>query len=350
MEFILNPNTFYKNVIQKLGNNLNINRFEILLYSFRFVLSIQNQINNFFSNFFNGNFHSFIKNNYIPGVCLKNDTFIDYYPFIEDHLMKKKLESGCYVCSCGYYYSVGNCTWPYEISKCIICGQDIGGSGHVLVKRQGHMRIFRDQVDLEKNADKNKNYAHGSVMTIQQYKNQIIDKRPSSNYKGIIPEPQKNFLNLNLKIREIDLLTYKILHFILFSHLFFVNCNGILNDDIFKKEYCVENMSCIEILEADWNYIKDYLKDNGGYIIQIYLHYIFEPLIQIFQKSSSKFETPEIRNNFEKEVNDLIKSLNNSKSYKKYESKYLEVNRQTNLIDSNLIKSIILEFSKIFLL
>ena len=181
-------------------------------------------------------------------------------------------------------------------------------------------------------------------MTIQQYKEQIIDKRPSIHYKGVIAEPLNNFLNLTLKIREIDLLTYKILHFILFSHLFLVNCNGILNDDRFKKDYSVGNMSCIEILEADWNYIKDYLKDNGGYIIQIYLNYIFEPLIKIFQKSSSEFNTPEIRNNFEKEVNDLIICLNNTNLYKKYESKYLEANRQSSR-DLNSTKGIILEFS-----
>ena len=344
LEFILNPNTFYNKVILKLGDNLNINRFEILLYSFRLVLSIQNKDNNFYSNFFNDNFNNFIKNNHIPGVCIKNDTFLEYYPIIVNHLNKGPLGYGCYVCSCGYYYAVGNCGWPTQKSICI-CGEYIGGENHKLVKRKGHMRLYKNQADLEhyNQTGQNRENANDSVMTIQQYKEKIIDKRPFNSYKGIFPEPQNSFLGERTDIRKMNILTYKIMHFILFSHLFFINCIGLLNDDNFKKEYCVENMSCIEILEADWNYIKEYLKENGGFIIQIYLHYIFEPLIQIFENSSSSFKTPELRNNFEKEVNDLLVSLNKKELYKKYESKYLEANKEAN-IDLKSTKNIILEF------
>ena len=49
-------------------------------------------------------------------------------------------------------------------------------------------------------------------------------------------------------------------------------------------KYCVERMSCIEIIEFDWKYIDDYLKENGGFKIHIYLHYIFESLIILLQK------------------------------------------------------------------
>ena len=55
LDFLLEPNIFYNNVILKLGTNLNINRFEILLHSFRFVLFVQNEKDNFFSNFFKKN-------------------------------------------------------------------------------------------------------------------------------------------------------------------------------------------------------------------------------------------------------------------------------------------------------
>ena len=180
-------------------------------------------------------------------------------------------------------------------------------------------------------------------MTLQQYKKEIIDKRPAIYYKGIFREPQNNFIAEKKEIREMNILTYKILHFILFSHLFFANCYGLINDNKLK-EYEVENMSCIEILEADYNFIRDYLKDNGGYIIQIYLHYIFDSLIKKLQNSISTFNTPEMRNNFEREVNDLLINLTNINLYKKYEAKYLEANNQTS-IDLNSIKSIILEIN-----
>ena len=139
-----------------------------------------------------------------------------------------------------------------------------------------------------------------------------------------------------------DIFTYKILHFILYSYLFFLNASEDIDDNKLK-EYCVERMSCIEIIESDWNYINEYLKENGGFKIQIYMHYIFESLTLLLQKSISTFKTPEKRNDFEKEVNNSVNKLNNNKTYKEYEKKYLEENKQTK-VDLFSTKSIILEY------
>ena len=68
---ILNPNLFYKNIIHKLGKNININRLEILLYSFRFVLFTQKEDNNFYSNSFRNNLNDFFKNNFFPRSLFK---------------------------------------------------------------------------------------------------------------------------------------------------------------------------------------------------------------------------------------------------------------------------------------
>ena len=339
---ILNPNLFYKNIIHKLGKNININRLEILLYSFRFVLFTQKEDNNFYSNFFRNNLNDFFKNNFFPGVCPKNDIFLDNYPLIEKHLNEYPLNVGCYVCSCGKYYSVEPCGWPMQISKCPICLQEIGGQNHCLIKRDGHMRIFKDQQTFNSNREYIDDYTSGSAMTLENYKKQIIDKRQFIYTKGIFQETFNNFSEQKKKVREMDIFTYKILHFILYSHLFFLNASEDIDDNKLK-EYCVESMSCIEIIESDWNYINEYLKENGGFKIQIYMHYIFESLTLLLQNSISTFKTHEKRNDFEKEVNNLVNKLNNNKTYKEYEKKYLEENKQTK-VDLFSTKSIILEY------
>ena len=64
------------------------------------------------------------------------------YEIIKENLTRDPLKYGAYICSCGYTYSVGECTFPTVISKCPICNENIGGEHHILYKRVGHMRIF----------------------------------------------------------------------------------------------------------------------------------------------------------------------------------------------------------------
>ena len=72
---------------------------------------------------------------------------------------------GCYVCSCGFYYSIDPCGFPTEKHqfKCPVCQQDIGygkkvidagTSNHGIAIRQGHYRIFRDLKQKEEHMTK----------------------------------------------------------------------------------------------------------------------------------------------------------------------------------------------------
>ena len=229
-----------------------------MLYSFRFVLFTQKEDNNFYSNFFRNNLNNFFKNNFFPGVCSTKDNFLDNYPLIEKHLNENDYNVGCYVCSCGEYYSVNPCGWPTEISKCFKCLQEIGGLNHCLIKRDGHMRIFKDQQTFNSNKEKIERYTSGSAMTLENYKKQIIDKRHFIYTKGIFQETFNNFSEQKKTVREMDIFTYRLLNFILYSHLFFLNASEDIDDNKLK-EYCVESMSCIEIIESDWNYISKYI-------------------------------------------------------------------------------------------
>lgn len=48
---------------------------------------------------------------------------------------------GIYQCSCDFVYSIGNCGYAMERSKCPKCGKDIGGGNHQAVSRAGHKHI-----------------------------------------------------------------------------------------------------------------------------------------------------------------------------------------------------------------
>ena len=48
---------------------------------------------------------------------------------------------GIYQCSCKLAYSIGNCGFAMEKTKCPRCGQEIGGSNHQSVNRDGHKHI-----------------------------------------------------------------------------------------------------------------------------------------------------------------------------------------------------------------
>ena len=50
------------------------------------------------------------------------------------------------------------------------------------------------------------------------------------------------------KIRNLNELSYRILNYIFYSHLFFANCLDLIKDAELKN-YLVKDMKCIDILE-----------------------------------------------------------------------------------------------------
>jgi hypothetical protein len=48
---------------------------------------------------------------------------------------------GCYRCSCKYMYMVANCGYQVASSNCPWCKKPIGGSGHQMLIREGHLHV-----------------------------------------------------------------------------------------------------------------------------------------------------------------------------------------------------------------
>ncbi len=52
---------------------------------------------------------------------------------------------GLYECGCGFLYTIGDCTQPYFVSQCPMCKAKIGGMGHQLEHREGHVCLINSQ-------------------------------------------------------------------------------------------------------------------------------------------------------------------------------------------------------------
>jgi hypothetical protein len=91
---------------------------------------------------------------FVPGNEDQEDLHITTLEFVENHLNANPDNIGCYVCSCGYYYSIQPCGFPTygSTSTCPVCKLKIGYGErkiivgyHGLVRRPGHYRIFKDE-------------------------------------------------------------------------------------------------------------------------------------------------------------------------------------------------------------
>ena len=213
---------------------------------------------------------------------------------VEKHINHNSSDIGCYVCSCGYYYSIEPCGFPLEgvTSLCPICKLSIGYGEkkvekgfHSLVRRPGHMRIFKDEKEkiacmgLFEDSEENI-----PCMICPRCLEEIIQPILNTSKNGLNAITKDYFTKRNKKIRELNELSYRILNYILYSHLFFANCLDYISDDDLKQKYLVKDMECIEIIEKDWEFIQEILQQKGIQSIQIFMNLIFKRFSDLIKK------------------------------------------------------------------
>ena len=160
---IFNFNQFIQTIISKIGNannDLTQGQFEILMYAFRYVLnSSQYKNNNFYYKLLIPNCKDYINNNYIIGTLPFNNIFVKSYYSLNALLRAPTpIPTGYYICTCGQYYTLGNCTCPSVTFDCYNknCKLKISGTGHKLLGPEAgqtdHYRVILEE------KDKNLNY------------------------------------------------------------------------------------------------------------------------------------------------------------------------------------------------
>jgi len=354
-----NDETFNTKIKPKLISEdvkeINQSSFEILLYSLRFCLqsSFHKSSDGFlYSLILSDKYDETLNRNCIPGNNLLDNIYVNNYYEIEKHLNTQPKDSGAYVCSCGLYYNIEPCGFPTEPKKepkiltCSNCNEPIGYAKkppelkgeHGMVIREGHYRIFKDE-DHKRGEMKNDTDENIPNMLLADYKKKVIDPILHNSKFGINKISKVRFAQDDQKVRKLSQVGYRLLNYILYSHLFFSNCLGFISEEKMKSYVC-EGMTCIEMIEINWNLLKEALQFKGIQIIQIFINMIFDKIIEKL-KNCKELKTTEERENFESEIEKILEDSYNH--YEKYSKKYFDLNRNDLQLDKNNMKSIVLE-------
>ena len=323
---------------------------EILLYSLRFCLqTAKDNPNGFlYGQFFDKDCEKKLKENSLPGNNILDNIFVTNYYTVEKHLNKNPANIGAYVCSCGLYYDIHPCGFPSAPSICTNCQSPIGYAprpahikrGHGMVIRKGHLRIFKDKAqkdsEMKKYHDTDENIPN--KILADYYKETILPKIQEAKF-GISKIPKLTFENVNQRVRKLSIVGYRLLNFILYSHVFFSNCLGFIKNENMNNYIC-DGMTCIKMLVTDWNILKDALQSKGIQIIQIFFNMIFNKLAEKL-KNCPELKTIEAREQFESEIEIMLEE--SYKEYEEYSKNYLKLNQEALKLDNHNMKSLMLE-------
>ena len=278
-----------------IKNSFKINRNNIkaLLFGYRFCLNeiLSKNTKGIYYPLYDIANLNYLKEKYYPG----NDTKLNkvYYNIIKH--FKTKPDEGCYVCLCKYwYYHCVPSGFPGAEQlnkKCLRCKQPMGTyeeGGYLskaikIVKRDNYFRIFKDKKEIEKikeDKDKRSKLKEINYMTLEEFKEKYIYKIYKSE-KGVYIYSDKNSFKSDEKvIRNLSQISYRLLNYILYIHLFFARL--ITNKKDFDL-YLPKGMSWVDTLYECWNILKkELLKEDID--IEKFMNYIFIEIFPILNK------------------------------------------------------------------
>ena len=349
-KYLLNEDLLQNEIIKKISDDpLKQEEFEILLYSFRFIFNTQiNHKKCFYNDLLKKNSSKFINNNYIPGTFPIVNEFIKSYNDLIEKL-PKKLEIGYYVCKdCGFLYEVPPCTFPMSTEKCPN-NHTIGGQNHICSKLD--IRVFLDKksdddfkIQWYYNDGDYKPW-HDSFLhkTLEEYKNEYVNKYLLQKNKGIINDFRYTDFEKNSPVRELNVISYRIMNFILYSYLLaaFI-LNNLSKDE--ARNYLVENLfphTLFGIIKKGWELLNISLNEIGIENIKVFMNMIFDKVIELMNSLES-VETQNKLDIFEKSLNEcIIEIITNKENIEKLNKDYQELNNELLDFDPQSIKEII---------
>jgi nucleoside-triphosphatase THEP1 len=178
-----------------------------------------------------------IPSKFLPGgfVDYHDENLLVMMKHINDSFEVYGSQLGLYECSCGYLYTIGDCTRPYYTAECPNCKNQIGGASHVLSNREGHVCLI--------NAD-NKNDANRKELTIEHLKKKLQNK---SGYISKMPDE----IPVQFSIRSLSPLGFR--WFNIFSHsllLMKMEMNCLSNDGV--KTHMMPNIKIKNYFGEDY--------------------------------------------------------------------------------------------------
>ena len=317
MKYLINNKNKFNIILEKIKKEkgeINMTYIEIIFYVYRFYYNIlvSKNIDNFYY-LLATKFSDKIKSNYIPGI-----TFGD----LEDTILKlknifsKNPKSIFYICSCGNIYPFNSTN---QVIGCSICR----------LEKSKKYNIF------------NYNY-YGLVFSNEKEEKNFFIKNIEKKIQSIILK-NLEYKSFELKKKKEDFLKkyfddipyirYRLLNFILYGFIFYLNTFAIINiNDI--NNISVDSMTCFEIIENDWKLLDKELKIKGIPNVHMFLDNIFHNILS--EMISRKINSEKDLNNFEQKIEEIIKlEINSKKTSEKYlenRNKYLDIKPNEQLV------------------
>ena len=352
-EYLLNDNLYENEIIKKISEDkpFTLQDFEILLYALRFILNTQiNNNDSFYNHLLMKDSSKFIDNNFMPGSFPVINKYNESYNILNERLKQNK-NMGYYICKdCGFLYEIKPCTFPMDKDQCPN-GHVIGGRSHVLAKKD--LRIFYDDADYNDLYNKwtkirkdCKPWFDSFVkLNLKEFKTDYVDKQIIKPKKGIIKDYENSQFEQSNSIRDMDIITFRILNFILYSYLL----GAYILKNLSKEEasnYLVENLqphNLFGIIKKNWILLGNSLKEKGIENVQVFLNMIFDTIIEKIKKLE-KVDTLEKMTAFENEVNSYINEIITKKEkIEELNKEYEKINDDLLSLNPESIKEIILE-------
>jgi len=213
-----------------------------------------------------------------------------------------------------------------------------------IIKTDNYYRIFKDEEEIEtlkKNKDKRDKLYKINYMTLKQFEEKYMNKLYEKE-KGLTINIDKNYyLRDNKIIRNLSQISYRLLKYILYSHLFFVRL--FTKKDRFDN-FKPKDMSWGEIINKNFILLKKELSKEEIDSIEIFMNYIFKELFEKLQEKNSIDNYKDLID-FEKDLEKLIqekigKSIEEIKKYNEKINKNSEdKNDPINLLKEKYDKS-----------
>ena len=385
----------YKEIKQEY--NINQKDIDVLFYGYRYCLneiSEKHKKNEeyIYTYIYDQNNLDHIDEKFYPGSNTKEEPYYELYNKIENHF-EKIPNQGCYVCLCdkGYYHSVpsGFPSYSEVNNRCPNCQKPIGSTVKYLeekdektntvrlfkiyetIKRDNYIRIFKDKEEIDilsRNKDKYYKLRDLNYITKEDFKKKYIIPLYNKE-KGLNKIDKNNFKKDNKKIRNLSQLSYRLLNYILYSHLFFAKL--ITQSDQFN-DYLPKGMTWFDTIKECFILLNNELEKKGIKKIDIFMNFIFSDLFKALhnQKCITNFEELiDFENNLEKLIQDkfnqakikidkvkelemksikdhnsgiaLLKEIYNKDTYNKRDYPYYEYFYYADYIDEGYIENII---------
>ena len=175
------------------------------------------------------------------------------------------------------------------------------------------------------------------------YNSENSNKKEENNQNikiGINIESKDEYILYHKKIRKLSEISFRLLNFILYSHLFFANCLNYFPDNELSKIRESIGMNFLEIIQTNWNLLDEALRKKNVIFIQIFINLIFKRLSELIKKCNLIKKENDL-NRFEEKIESLVNDC--IKEYPEYSKKYLEANEKLMVISKENIRAILSE-------